>query len=393
MVQMLSLDKKWLPLLCMLSLSVHSANVPTSNQERNQGKDYADNNILTKAAEQSGLVEQSVFLEIASDHQHQILVGEYGRILVRSSNDTQWLQADVPVQTTMTAVAIVDENVAWAVGHQGVILKSQDGGKSWQKKFDGIQLTGLLKQALEQQVNSLTVAFEKEKDEYNRDKLEMLLDDVTYKLEDMTSNTGIEIPFFDILFITPSYGLVVGAYGAMLETKDAGNTWHYIGHKVPNPDSFHLNALTKDADDNIYIVGEAGVAMSSMDLGDSWQTLAIDYQGSLFGVTAKESVTYSYGLRGNMFVSEDRGATWNDVDTGVTNHIFSADWLSNGKLLLVGAGGLKLIYDGQRFNNISQSTQRIDLTSVKVIGEQVLTTSLNGWQSRTLSETLQGGSE
>jgi photosystem II stability/assembly factor-like uncharacterized protein len=393
MVQMLSLDRKLLPLLCMLSLSVHSANVPTSNQERNQGKDYADNNILTKAAEQSGLVEQSVFLEIASDHQNQILVGEYGRILVRSSNDTQWLQADVPVQTTMTAVAIVDEKVAWAVGHQGVILKSQDGGKSWQKKFDGIQLTGLLKQALEQQVNSLTVAFEKESDEDNSDELEMLLDDVTYKLEDMTANTGIEIPFFDILFITPSYGLVVGAYGAMLETNDAGNTWHYIGHKVPNPDGYHLNALTKDANDNIYIVGEAGIAMSSADLGDSWQPLAIDYQGSLFGVTAKDTVIYSYGLRGNMFVSEDRGATWDSVDTGVTNHIFSADWLSNGKLLLVGAGGLKLIYDGQRFNNISQSTQRIDLTSVKVIDEQVLTTSLNGWQSRKLSETLQGGSE
>jgi photosystem II stability/assembly factor-like uncharacterized protein len=393
MVQMLSLDKKWLPLLCMLSLPVHSANVPASNQNSNQEKDYVDNNVLTKAAEQGGLVEQSVFLDIASGHQRQILVGEYGRILMRSSNDTQWLQADVPVQTTMTAVAMTDENIAWAVGHQGVILKSQDGGKIWQKRFDGIQLAGLLKEALEQQVNSLKVAFEKESNEDNRDELEMLLDDATYKLEDMTADTGIEIPFFDILFITPSYGLVVGAYGAMLETKDAGNTWHYIGHKVPNPDGYHLNALAKDAKDNIYIVGEAGIAMSSSDLGDSWQPLGIDYQGSLFGVTTKNAAVYSYGLRGNMFVSEDRGETWNGVDTGVTNHIFSADWLSNGELLLVGAGGLKLIYDGQHFNNISQPTQRIDLTSVKVMDEQVLTTSLNGWQSRKLSETLQGGSE
>lgn len=390
---MLSLDKKWLPLLCILSLPVHSANTATGNQENEHKSVYVDNNILTTAAEQGGLIEQNVFLEIASDHQRQILVGEYGRILVRASSDAQWLQADVPVQTTMTAVALIDEKVAWAVGHQGVILKSQDGGKSWQKMFDGIQLTGLLKQALEQQVSALTLAVETETDEDNRDELEMMLDDVSYKLEDMTANTGLEIPFFDILFTSPSYGLVVGAYGAMLETKDSGSTWHYIGHKVPNPEGFHLNALTKDVNDNIYVVGEAGVAMSSTDLGESWQSLPIDYQGSLFGVTVKESDIYSYGLRGNMFVSRDLGATWNAVDTGVTNHIFAADWLSNGKLLLVGAGGLKLTYDGQHFRNISHSAQRIDLTSVKVTGEQVLTTSLNGWQSREVSETLQGGSE
>ncbi|MDX2320919.1 MAG: YCF48-related protein [Moritella sp.] len=378
-----SMDKKWLALLCALSLPVHSAS------------EFVDNNVLTVAAEKNNLAEKSVFLEIDRFKQQQILVGEYGRILVRKGSDSEWLQANVPVQTTITAVDIIDENIAWAVGHQGVILKTTDGGNNWIKVFDGLQLTGLLKTSLEQQVADLTVQFERAEagsvDEDILDELEMLLDDASYKLEDLTDNTGIEISFFDVLFTTPDYGLVIGAYGAMLETNNGGNSWQYVGYQVPNPEGFHLNALTTDANNNIYVVGEAGLGMATSNQGKSWRSLNIDYLGSLFGIEVNGSSLYSYGLRGNMFASQDQGESWQHLDTGVSNHIFSADWLNNEELLLVGAGGLKLVYNGHTFANISKNSQRIDITSVKIIDDRVITTGLRGWQASTKSELVQGG--
>jgi len=391
MVQMPSMNKKLLALLCVLSLPVHSA----SEEQAQTSASGNANNVLQVAAEMNSLVEKSVFLEIDNYAQRQILVGEYGRILVRNNSDSAWVQANVPVQTTITAVDFIDANVAWAVGHQGVLLKTTDGGRNWIKMFDGVQLTALLKSSLEVQIALLKAEFAQaqaaEIDEDALDELEMQLDDATYKLEDLTVNAGIEISFFDVLFTTEDYGLVIGAYGAMLETKDGGNNWEYIGYKVPNPEGFHLNSLTTDADNNIYIVGEAGLGMATPDLGKTWRSLDIDYSGSLFGIEVQGDSLYSYGLRGNMFMSEDKGAHWQHLDTGVTNHIFSADWLSNKELLLVGAGGLKLIYDGQSFNNISQTSQRIDITSVKVIDDGVVTTGLRGWQSNLKNELVQGG--
>ncbi|CAM2869925.1 WD40/YVTN/BNR-like repeat-containing protein [Moritella viscosa] len=387
-----NMDKKLLALLCTLSLPVHSAG---EEQVLNTANDYVDNNVLLVAAEMNNLAEKSVFLEIDNYANRQILVGEYGRILVRENSDSTWLQANVPVQTTITAVDFIDGQVAWAVGHQGVILKTTDGGHNWSKVFDGLQLTSLLKSSLETQVVTLTAAFEQAEaaslDEDMLDELEMQLDDTLYKLEDLTINSGIEISFFDVLFSTADYGLVIGAYGAMLETKDGGNSWEYIGFKVPNPEGFHLNALTTDAENNIYVIGEAGLGIATSDQGQTWRSLDIDYLGSLFGIEVQGKTLYSYGLRGNMFVSKNQGETWKHLDTGVTNHIFSADWLNNKELLLVGAGGLKLVYDGHVFNDISKSNQRIDITSVKIIDGNVVTTGLRGWQSSLKNELVQGG--
>ena len=299
------------------------------------------------------------------------------------------------MQTTITAVEFIDDKVAWAVGHQGVILKTTDGGYNWNKVFDGVELTSLLKVSLEQHLAYLTVEFERAEsaglDEDSLDELEMQLDDATYKLEDLTATAGIEISFFDVLFTSADYGLVIGAYGAMLETKDGGASWHYIGYQVPNPEGFHLNALTTDVNNNIYVVGEAGLGMATSDQGESWRSLDIDYIGSLFGIEVNGPALYSYGLRGNMFASQDHGETWQHLDTGVTNHIFSADWLNNQELLLVGAGGLQLVYNGHTFDNISKSSQRIDITSVKIIDDNVVSTGLRGWQASSKSDLAQGG--
>ena len=376
--------KKWLPMLCLLSLPAYSSNDVDS---------YVDNNVLNIAAVKSRVVQQSFFLEIDNYQQQQVMVGEYGRIMVRNADDGNWLQAEVPVQTTITAVEFINTKTAWAVGHQGVILTSNDGGLVWRKAFDGSQLSALIKQGLQAHARRLEALLAGEQDPDQLDELEMQREDVEYKLEDLTADTGLEIAFFDVLFTDSKHGIVIGAYGAMLETYDGGDSWQYVGLQVPNPDGLHLNAITQDSHNNIYIVGEAGFAMASLDRGKQWQALNIDYTGSLFGITANDNALYSYGLRGNMFASADRGQTWKTLDTGVANHIFAADWLNNEQLLLVGAGGLKLVFDGIQFTNISQPSERIDITSVKVSDVNIVTTNLRGWKAETYSKLLQGGSK
>src|SRR6266403_1988295 len=62
---------------------------------------------------------------------------------------------------------------------------------------------------------------------------------------------------------------------------------------------------------------EAGHLYRSDDGGASWLELPSPYQGSFFGVllVAGDAVL-AYGLRGNLFSSQDAGRGWQRIETG-----------------------------------------------------------------------------
>ena len=76
------------------------------------------------------LAAQSLLLDVATSGEHYVAVGARGRFLL-SDDGADWKQSPVPTRTTFTAVAAVDAHV-WAVGHDGVIAHSADGGKHWE---------------------------------------------------------------------------------------------------------------------------------------------------------------------------------------------------------------------------------------------------------------------
>ena len=51
-----------------------------------------------------------------------------------------WQQADVPVSSDLVAVHFPDAERGWAVGHDGVVLNSTDGGRTWTRQLDGRDL-------------------------------------------------------------------------------------------------------------------------------------------------------------------------------------------------------------------------------------------------------------
>ncbi len=76
------------------------------------------------------LAAQSLLLDVARSGGHFVAVGARGDVLL-SDDGRAWRQSAVPTRTTFTAVAAVDAQV-WAVGHEGVIAHSADGGEHWE---------------------------------------------------------------------------------------------------------------------------------------------------------------------------------------------------------------------------------------------------------------------
>lgn len=337
---------------------------------------------LVTPALHSKLATEALLLDIAKADARLVAVGAYGHIIYSDDNGITWRQANVPMSITFTSVHFVSGKIGWAAGHDGVILKTTDGGENWKKQFDGFI-------ANQEIVNSLTQAYQLAEEQLDKaeqkndqraiaiaqerlETLEFKLDDANYDLE-----TGSTKPFLDIWFYDANKGFAVGAYGMLFYTENGGNNWKSIASETPNPENNHLNSITQVGPNALVIAGERGLLIRSDDFGASWHKLDSPYHGSLFGMAATGDQQLLYGLRGHIFRTDDGGFNWTEIREDSEQTLLGS-FVGRNKVFLVGNGGvliefdsamkkskLHLIEGGKAFSAV---TQAVDGTIV-LVGE------------------------
>jgi photosystem II stability/assembly factor-like uncharacterized protein len=289
-------------------------------------------------AVKSKLAVESLMLGVARAGTRMVAVGEFGNIILSDDNGKTWRQANkVPTTMTLTSVVFVNDKKGWAVGHDSVIITTDDSGENWVRQYGGT--------AQDTDVALLSVFF---KDDAN--------------------------------------GMAVGAFNKTLETRDGGKTWVKRDTLMPprepskapsvedsevtdvatvaasaqndpfartGADENHLNSIFAGPDANtIYIAAEGGAAYRSGDAGLTWKKIYTGYIGSFWGgFTAKNGNVYLTGMRGNIWRSTDRGSTFQKLDTkGADQSIAAGIELKDGSMVFVGLGG-QVIYspDGSDF--------------------------------------------
>jgi photosystem II stability/assembly factor-like uncharacterized protein len=179
------------------------------------------------------------------------------------------------------------------VGHLGVILHTDDAGLRWALQLDGVRAAQLRLDA------ALAAG-----------------DDAAIARARRLVEEGPDKAFFDVDFADARNGIAVGAYGMAFATSDGGARWTPLSARLPNPKALHLYGVRR-VGEAVFIVGEQGLLLRSLDGGASYAALASPYKGSLFGLLASGDALIAYGLRGNAFRSVDRGESWARIDTGV----------------------------------------------------------------------------
>jgi photosystem II stability/assembly factor-like uncharacterized protein len=252
-------------------------------------------------------------IDITDTGRRLVAVGQRGNIVV-SDDGKAWQQAPSPVNIMLTRVRFLDENRGWAVGYDGAILHSADGGDSWQIQH------------------------------YDAEARQL----------------------YDILMLDADNGIAVGGYGSYLVTADGGRTW------TPQPSpladlGLHFNAIERLGDGTLFIAGEKSLMAWSADNGATWTMLNSPYNGSFFGaVPLGTRGVLVYGLRGHVYVSLDVTAAakqdpatfdppsrvmvedprkvaamgWQALAGGLYESMFGATRLPDGEVLLVGVNGL-----------------------------------------------------
>jgi len=221
-----------------------------------------------------------------------VAVGERGVILYSDDQGRSWQQAgQVPESVTLTRVQFVGDTLGWATGHSGVVLQTRDGGKTWIKQLDGRQAAQI----------ELAQAQAEGAEPRRLSNAEHLVAD------------GPDKPFFGLYFADAKNGWVVGAYGLALHTRDGGTTWQSLIGRLDNPKGRHLYGILP-LQDKLFVVGEQGAMYRSVNGGATFEELTTPSHGTYFGAVAcGANCLLAYGLRGNANRSADAGQSWQAV--------------------------------------------------------------------------------
>lgn len=256
-----------------------------------------ENDTQPQASKPYPLAADGLILDIERVGAGFVAVGERGHVL-RSNDGAAWQQVIVPVDSLLTAVHFVDEQHGWVVGHDGVILRSENGGQDWQlQRFE-------------------------------------------------PNGAG---PLLDVKFISVEEGFAVGAFGTFLQTRDGGDSWTTVDAPAVTDAAVHLYSIDQFDTGRWSLVGEMGFIASSDD-GQRWQQLDSPYDGSFYSAAQYgERGALIVGMRGNAFLTRDLGSgNWEQLETGTVLGLTSVAPLNaeqflvttlNRKLLLMHASG------------------------------------------------------
>ena len=267
----------------------------------------------------------SVLLGAAQAGSRLVAVGERGLVLLSDDQGKSWRQGHTPVSVTLTAVRFCDARHGVAVGHGGTVLTTDDGGRNWIARLDGRKAATIVLAAARALQRPAAI-----------ENAERLVSD------------GPDKPFFDVLMLSETHLLVVGAYGLALESRDGGLNWQSWMDRFDNPKSLHYYALRR-LGDLFLIAGEQGMVQLSGDGGQTFSRIETPYRGSFFTAelpNAQELVLA--GLRGNVWRSRDDGQSWAQLNDPVSASITGSTLLRDGTLVLCNQAGMLLQAQGDR---------------------------------------------
>jgi len=189
----------------------------------------------------------------------------------------------------------LNANTGFAVGYNGIILKTNDGATSW--NFSGSLGAG------------------------------------TYR---------------SVWFVDPATGFIASHGKKIKKTVNGGENWaDWVSEETTFNHFFEIrffNATTGVA------IGDGGVIFRTVDAGESWTraTVTPAASGQLWGLEiVSENVGYASGQSGQIYVTNDAGVSWSKQETNLPTAIYRGMAHSKDSVVIaVGDGGLIMRLSG-----------------------------------------------
>jgi len=166
-----------------------------------------------------------------------------------------WYLQESNTLSTLNSVYFTDEKTGWAVGNEGAIIKTEDGGNNWIYKSGRLYSVFFINSNIGWAVGNGFI-------------IKTIDGGKTW----ITQKSPVKDDFFSICFIDSNNGWITGAGGILLKTIDGGSTW--IVQKIPNYG--WLKSIYFVDSNNGWIVGSRGTILQTTNGGKTWDVLAGD---------------------------------------------------------------------------------------------------------------------
>lgn len=315
-------------------------------------------------AVKSPLASKVLFNGVAMAGKRIVGVGQRGHIVWSDDQGKNWTQAAVSVSSDLTSVCFSSQYQGWAVGHDGVVLHTADGGTTWNKQFDGRAATELLKRYY---------SANQQKDLRFNEEIKRLID------------KGADKSLLGVWFENDNTGFIVGAFNLIFRTADGGKTWEPWLHKTDNPKGNHLYAINGIGQE-LFIAGEQGLLMKYDKQSGQFRLINTGYNGTLFGVTGKSGSIIVHGMRGNVYRSTNGGSSWKKIETGIPLSITGSTVTEDGRIVLVNIAGHLLISndDGASFKLVKSNKTFPSSAIVSSDKQSLILAGLRGMQKQSI---------
>jgi len=234
---------------------------------------------------------RDVFYGVAAPSEQVIwAVGSYGKIVRSDDGGQRWVVQDDPLTVHLQAIAAWNDQRAVAVGNGGRIIVTADGGRHW-KAVDAPR------------------------------------SEVANKLMQVRAYPG-------------GVAWAVGEVGAVLRSTDYGATWSRV---IPEKDQAWNDIFFLGQDG--WMVGEFGQMLRTFDGGATWSEMSSPVDSSLMSVYFRDPLNgVAVGLSGVVVVTADGGNTWTQSPPVTREHLNSVIWSGN-HWVAVGDKGIRVIGD------------------------------------------------
>jgi photosystem II stability/assembly factor-like uncharacterized protein len=281
---------------------------------------------------QTSGVSSTLFEVLMTDQDHGTAVGASGKIIRTTDGGATWQTVSSGTTTNLYGVDYCCVTNGIAVGNNGLMLRTTDTGASWtalpQVTTDNLRGISFTTGSVGMVVGTNGAILRS-----------------TNGGASWSEIRGITASLYEVSFVTPNIGTVVGASGTILRTTDGGISW---GAQTSGNTRLLLGVSFTDVDHGT-IVGALGTILRTTNGGTTWTPQPSGVTTDLTSVTMiDESSGFAVGNAGVILHTTNGGADWSQQVSGTSadlNEVSFTDALTGttvgtiGTILRTTSGG------------------------------------------------------